>query len=184
LKPSRARTFRIEGDVDEAIVKLAEEDRASLSQVANRALKRYVEWDRAPATRGLVSVPSMLLVRLMAELSEAKAYELGRWAGKELFLPNVTAGYPAMSLERAEKMMRMLGSYGGRFTFDHAVEGEKHIFTMGQKMGRNWSAYYAGAIETVFEGYLGKAMKRTVTDNMCVLEFKAPEARGKGRPPA
>jgi len=173
LKQSRARTFRIEADVDEAIVKLAKEDRASLSQIANRALKRYVEWDRAPTTKGLVSVPSMLLVRLMAEVSEGKAYELGRWAGRELFFPNVTAGFPTLSLERADKMVRMLGAYSARFTFDHAVEGEKHIITLGQKMGRNWSAYYAGAMETIYERFLGKATKRTVSDNMCVLEFKA-----------
>jgi hypothetical protein len=173
LKQRRARTFRIEADVDDAIVSLAKEDRASLSQIANRALKRYVEWDRAPTNRGLVSVPSMLLARLMAELSEGKAHELGRWAGKELFLPNVMAGYPTMSLERTEKMVRMLGTYGGRFTFDHGVEGGKHIFTVGQKMGRNWSAYYAGALETIFERFLGKAIKRTLSDNMCVLEFKA-----------
>ena len=173
MKQSRARTFRLEADVDEAIAGLAKEDRASLSQIANRALKRYVEWDRAPTNRGLVSVPSRLLVRLMAELGEEKAYELGRWAGKELFLPNVMAGYPTISLERAEKMMRMLGSYGGRFTFDHGVEGGKHVFTMGQKMGRNWSVYYAGALEAIFERFLGKAPKKTISDNMCVVEFKA-----------
>ena len=159
--------------MDDAIVKLAREDRTSVSQIANRALKRYVEWDRAPTNRGIVSVPSMLLVRLMDELSEGKAHELGLWAGKELFLPNVMAGYPTMSLERAEKMVRMLGTYGGRFTFDHAVEGGKHVFTMGQKMGRNWSAYYAGALEVIFEKFLGKAIRKTISNNICVIEFKA-----------
>jgi len=173
MKQTRARTFRIEEDVDDAIVGIAKQDRASLSQIANRALRRYVEWDTAPTTRGLVSVPSSLLVKLMAELSEGRAYELGRWAGKELFLPNVTAGYPAVSLEMAEKMVRMLGTYGARFTFDHKVEIGKHVFALGQRMGRNWSAYYAGALEAIFEGFLGKAIKKTVSDNICVVEFKS-----------
>jgi hypothetical protein len=172
LKQSRARTLRFEADLDDAIERLAKEDRVSLSQVANRALRRYIEWDRAPTNRGMVSVPSMLLVKLMAELSEEKALELGRWAGKELFLPNLKAGYPSLSFERAEQMMRNLGSYGGRFTFDHGVEGGRHVITMGQKMGRNWSAYYAGALETIFERFLGKATKAMVSDNMCVVEFK------------
>lgn len=177
MKQSRARTFRLEADVDDAIVRLAAEDRASLSQIANRALKRYVEWDRAPSNRGLVSVPSMLLVKLMAELNEGKAHELGRWAGNELFVPNVMAGYPTLTLERAEKSIRMLGTYGGRFTFDHAIEGGTHVFTIGQKMGRNWSAYYAGAIEVVFERFLGKAIRKTLSDNICVVEFKEPPSR-------
>lgn len=173
MKQSRARTFRLEADVDEAIARLAMEDRASVSQIANRALKKYVEWDRAPTNRGLISVPSMLLVRLMAELNEERAHELGRWAGKELFLPNIMAGYPTMSLERAEKSIRMLGTYGGRFTFDHASEGGKHVFTIGQKMGRNWSAYYAGALEVIFERFLGRATRKTFSENMCVVEFRA-----------
>lgn len=172
MKPSRARTFRVDADVDDAIVKLAREDRSSVSQVANKALRRYVEWDRAPTTSGFVSVPSMLLVKLMAELKEERARELGRWAGKQLFLPNVKAGNPTMSLERAEDNMRMLGDYGRRFTFDHGVEGGKHVFTIGQKLGRNWSEYYAGSLESILENFLGKPMKVTVSDNMCVVEFR------------
>ena len=172
MKKSRARTFRLEADVDEAIVRLAGEDRASVSQLANRALRRYVEWDRAPTTSGFVSVPSMLLVKLMAELKEERSHELGRWAGKELFMPNVKAGNPTMSVERAENNVRMLGDYGRRFTFDHGVEGGKHVFTIGQKMGRNWSAYYAGSLESIFEGFLGKPIKVTMSDNMCVVEFR------------
>jgi hypothetical protein len=171
MKPSRARTFRIETDVGNAIERIAKEERVSLNQVANRALKRYVEWERAPSNRGLVSVPSLLLVKLMADQSETRARELGRWAGRELFLPNLKAMHPTLSLERAEGMMRMLGSYGGRFTFDITVEGKKRIITIGQKMGRNWSLYYAGALETIFEKLLGKILRETVSENMCVVEF-------------
>jgi len=172
MKKSKVRTFRLEADVDDDIARLAREDRVSLNQIANKALRRYVEWDRAPTNRGLVSVPSLLLVKLMSELSEQRAHELGRWAGEELFLPNLKAGYPIVSLERAEKLMKMLGTYGGRFTFDHQLESGKHVFTMGQKLGRNWSAYYAGALETIFERFLGKAVREAVTDNMSIVEFK------------
>jgi len=172
LKPSRARSFRIESDVDDAIARLAREDRVSVSQLANRAMRRYVEWDTAPTNRGLVSVPSMLLVKLMAELSEERAHELGKWAGKELFLPNLKIGYPTASLEQAESLVRNLGTYGGRFTFDHLIQEGKHVFTLGQRMGRNWSAYYAGALEMIFGKFLGKASRLTVSHNMCVVEFR------------
>lgn len=176
MKQNRARTLRIEADVDDAVTKLAMEDRVSVSQIANRALRKYVEWDRAPTNRGMVSVPSMLLAKLMAEVSSDRAVELGKWAGKELFLPNLKAGSPTMSLEKAEEYMRMLAGYGGRFTFDHDAEGDRHVLTIGQRMGKNWSAYYAGALETIFERFLGKITKVTLSDNMCVVEFagKAP----------
>ena len=171
MKPGRARTFRLDADLDDAIDKIARDERQSLNQVANKAFRRFVEWDKAPTNRGLVSVPSMLLVKLMDAQTEEKAHELGRWAGRELFLPNIKAGYPKLSLERVEKMIRMLGEYGGRFTIDHRVDGEKHIITVGQRMGRNWSVYYAGAMEAVFEGFLGRKHTATVSDNLCVIEF-------------
>jgi hypothetical protein len=179
LKRSRARTFRVEKDTDDAIEKIAKEERVSLNQVANRALRKYVEWDKAPANRSLVSVPSLLLVKLMAEQTEAKAHELGRWAGRELFLPNLKAGHPTPSIESAVAMMRMLGTYGGRFTFDHIVEQRKHIMTIGQKMGKNWSVYYAGALETIFEKLLGRMLRETVSENMCVVEFEASGPAGR-----
>jgi hypothetical protein len=172
MRPSRARTFRIETDVGNAVEKIAREERVSLNQVANRALRRYVEWEKAPSTRGLVSVPSLLLVKLMAGQSEAKAHELGRWAGRELFLPNMRTTYPTLSLESAESMMKMLGTYGGRFTFDHTKEGGKHVMTIGQKMGKNWSQYYAGALEAIFAKLLGKILRETISENMCVVEFE------------
>jgi hypothetical protein len=172
LKQSRARTFRLDADLDDSIERLASEDRVSVSHLANRALRRYVEWDRARTTEGFVSVPSMLLVKLMAELSEERAHDLGRWAGKQLFLPNLRAGYANLSFEKAENSMRMLGDYGRRFTFEHGFEEGMHTFTIGQKMGRNWSAYYAGSLESIFEGFLGRAVKVTLSDNMCVVQFK------------
>jgi len=172
MRRSRARTFRLEADLDDAIEEISKNERVSLNQVANKALKRYVEWDMAPSNRGLVSVPSMLLVKLMAAQSEEKARALGKWAGRELFLPNLQAGHPTGSLEDAERLMRMLAAYGSRFTFDHSIGRGKHIMTIGQKMGRNWSAYYAGALETIFERFLGKPLRATMTDNMCVVEFR------------
>ena len=173
MKRNKARTFRVETDIDEAIARIAKEERISQSQVVNKALRKYVEWDRAPSNRGLVSVPSLLLVKLMGEQSEEKAREMGRWAGRELFLPNLLAGNPTASVESAEKLMKNLGAYGGRFTFEHTVKGRKQIMVIGQKMGRNWSAYYAGALEAIFGKLLGRVLTETISDNLCVIEFES-----------
>lgn len=171
MKRSHARTFRIETDVDEAIERIARDERLSRNQVANKALRKYVEWDRALSTRGLVSVPSLLLVKLMAEQSEEKAREMGRWAGRELFLPNLLAENATVSVESAEKLMKNLGAYGGRFSFEHTLKGRKHLMVIGQKLGRNWSMYYAGALEAIFEKHLGPVLRETISENMCVIEF-------------
>ena len=173
MKRYRARTFRVETDIDEAIERIAKEERLSHSQVVNKALRKFVEWDSAQSTRGLVSVPSLLLVRLMNDKTEEKAREIGRWAGKELFLPNLLAGNATASVESSERLMKNLGAYGGRFTFEHIVKDRKHIMVIGQKMGRNWSAYYAGALEAIFEKLLGKVLRETISDNMCVIEFES-----------
>lgn len=45
---------------------------------------------------------------------------------------------------------------------------EKHVLTKGQKTGRNWSAYYSGALETIFTRFLCEM----VSNKICVVEFR------------
>jgi len=66
----------------------------------------------------------------------------------------------------------MLDSYGGRFGFDHKVTGNKHVVTIIQPMGENWSAYYAGSLEGILGDYFRKRLEITVTSTMCVCEFE------------
>jgi len=169
---TNTRTLRIEEDLDEEIQRIAKKERASINQVANRALRRYVEWDSASSTRGLVSVPSALLEKLMESKTPAEARKLGRWAGTELFIPNTKAQFARVTVDTALRNFKMLSVYGGRFGFDHSLADGKHRILIRQALGPAWTSYYAGALEGVFEEFLGKKTKIRVTGDSCLCEFE------------
>ncbi|HXW37233.1 MAG TPA: hypothetical protein VEJ36_04955 [Nitrososphaerales archaeon] len=169
---SITRTLRIDEDLDEEIQRISRKDRLSINQVANRALRRFVEWDAAVSTRSLVSVPSKLLVKLMETQTKAGARELGRWAALELFVPNLKAQFASFTLDSAIEGMSRLSAYGGRFEFDHTLSEGNHVIMLRQPFGAKWSEYYAGALEGVFGTALGKKVKLKVTDDICLFEFQ------------
>ena len=43
---------------------------------------------------------------------------------------------------------------------------EKHVLTKGQKTGRNWSAYYSGAHETIFTRFLWRTIREMVSKKL------------------
>ena len=159
-------------EIDKEIERIAKKERISVNRVANRALRRFVDWDNAASTRGMVSVPSRVLVKLMESKTTSEARELGRWAGTQLFIPNLKAQFATPTLDQALSAVRMLDSYGGRFGFDHKAAGKKHIVTIVQPMGENWSAYYAGCLEGIFGDYFKKHPRISVKSTMCVCEFE------------
>ena len=151
---------------------MAEKERTSVSAAVNKALQKFVDWDRANATRGMVSVPSKLLNRLMSEQSPEEARKLGRWAGSQLFIPNMKAQYTTVTTEVAVRGMSMLSSYGGRFEFDHRLTGRTHLILIRHSLGRNWSSYYAGALESILGEFLKKKLKLRVTADLCLCQFE------------
>ena len=169
---SSTRTFRVENSIYDAIQELARKERVSVNLVANRALRRFVEWDASGSTRGLVSIPRELLVKLMDSIGPAKARELGNWAGTALFLPNMKYLSATVSIPVALSGIRMLSQYGSRFGFDHSQQGRKHIVMIRHSMGRSWSAYYAGTLDAIFRDFFGKKLKMKISAEMCVCEFE------------
>ena len=169
---ARTRTFRIDGDLDDAIQQLAEKERSSVSALVNKALQRYVDWDRANATRGMVSVPAKVLNRLMSERTPEESRKLGRWAGSQLFIPNMRAQYATVTTEIAVRGISMLSSYGGRFEFDHKLTGRTHVILIRHSLGPNWSSYYAGTLESIFGDFLKKKLKMRVTGELCICQFE------------
>jgi hypothetical protein len=169
---ARTRTIRIDNDLDDAIEQLAGKERSSVNAVVNKALQRFVDWDRANATKGMVSVPSKLLYRLMGERTPEEARKMGRWAGSQLFVPNMRAQYTTVTTEVAVRGMSMLSSYGGRFEFDHRLRGKTHVILIRHSLGPNWSSYYAGALESIFGEVLKKKLKLRVTADLCICQFE------------
>jgi hypothetical protein len=204
-KPSRrakSKTFTLHLDTD-TILRLAteaEQQDLSVNVIANRALRKYVEWEVVSERFQVVSTFSSLLTKLMTWVPEEEARELGKSQWRHEWRTVATSYYRENGIEPRIRILELFGRYGRRFHFDQATIGSTRILTLLHGMGRKWSLFYEGMLEAMLsealegEGTLEtmlseslegktKRFSLTSTDNQVVAEI-AMDPLKSSRPPA
>jgi hypothetical protein len=130
---------------------LSEKERISVNAIADKALRRYVEYDVLAEKFGLITVSKALLKTLFALMTEEQARELGRKSGQEAGPVFVTFWYKKFDLENTIKALgKVTSEYGRNFSFDSSFDGKTHVLVMRHESGRNASAYYGESVKAVF----------------------------------
>ncbi len=150
-RPSQNRSFRLDRDTIENLRALSEKERVNVNVLANKALRRYVEYD-VPAERfGLLTISKGLLKALFALTTEEQARELGRKSGHEAGPAFVTFWYKKFDLENTIKAIgKVMSEYGRTLSFDASFDGKTHVLVMRHETGKNASAYYAELVKAIF----------------------------------
>ena len=172
------RTFRLDQDVDEALKQISEEEGESVNVIANRTLRKFVEWDRPAEKIGMMPMSRQLLIRMMDTQTLDEARSLGSWVGIDIIEPEVRYLHAEMNLDSFIRLLDLLSRYSGRFRFDHTVAGKKHVMVIHHSMGPKWSAFYEGAGSRVLKELLHIDFVSSTTDELCSFEFTL---EGSGR---
>jgi len=192
-KPShraRSKTFTLHLDTDtiERLTTEAEQQGLSVNVIANRALRKYVEWEVLSERFQVASTFSSLLAKLMTWVPEEDARELGKSQWRHEWRTVAAYYYREHGLEPRIRILELFGRYGRRFHFDQATIGSTRILTLLHGMGRKWSLFYEGMLEAMLseslkgEGTLEtmlseslegevKRFSLTSTDNQVVAEI-------------
>ena len=173
---SVTRTLRLDEDLDAALEKIAEEKGESVNAVAERALRKLVEWDRLAESAGLVSVSPLTMGRLMELLTPEQARALGEFAGKEVMEPIITSKFGSITLDSVLKSIELFSRYMGRFDFIYSTEGTKRVVTIRHSGGINWSEFYRGAATSLFANALGITINPMLSEELVSIEFELPES--------
>ena len=174
-RKSVTRTLRLDEDLDEALEKLAEEKGESVNVVAERALRKLVEWDRLAEKAGLVSISPVTMGRLMELQTPEQARELGEFVGNEVLKPIIISRFGSVTLDSVLKTIELISRYMGRFDFIYSTEGTKRVVTVRHSGGIKWSEFYAGASVHLFSQTLGLATNPMITEELASIEFEMPE---------
>src|SRR6266571_1722658 len=89
-------------------------------------------------------------------------------------------------IEPGIRVLELFGRYGRRFYFDQATIGSTRILTLLHGLGRKWSLFYEGMLETMLSKSLEGDVKRfslTSTDNQVVAEISMDPLKNL-QPPA
>ena len=174
------RAFRLDEDLDEALRRASEEEGESVNVIANRILRRFVEWDRPAGKMGLMEISREELVKLIDAQSTDQARSLGAWVGIDILEPFVRYLHPTVNLGTFIDSLELLARYSNRFEFDHTVEEKKHMLVIRHSMGAKWSAFYEGAASSMLRDLLHINFESSTTDELCSFKFEL-EAEGHGR---
>jgi len=165
------RTFRLDQAVDEALKRISEEEGESVNVIANRTLRKFVEWDRTAEKIGMMQISRQELINMMDTQTVDEARTLGSGVGIDILEPQVRYLHAEMNLDTVVRFIDLFARYSGRFKFDHTVVGKKHVMVISHSMGPKWSAFYEGAGTKVLKELLHIDVITRATDELCSFEF-------------
>ena len=182
-KGSVTRSVRIEKDADERLRQLASQGDTSVNTLVNRALRKFVEWDAYGEKFGFITMPAVILVKLMDCLTEEEAQALGAWAGKNLLKEYITFWFTEVTPETLlEGFPKLMSKYGRAFAYEELVEDDRRVIILKHSSGPRWSTFYEEAMKTAFRDLLQREARVEKSDNQVVVRFRMSEERVKYLP--
>src|SRR5437763_1468659 len=110
--------------------KEADQQGVSVSVIANRALRKYVEWDVVSERFRVASTFCALLVKLMMWVPEEHVRELGKSQWLHEWRTVATSYYREHGIVPRIRVLELFGRYGRMFHFDQATTGSTRILTL------------------------------------------------------
>jgi hypothetical protein len=170
---SVTRTLRLDEDVEAGIVEMAEREQFSFNLLANRALRKLVEWEDKAGKFGFIQVPTSIVEKVFKILSDEEARELGREAGTNTLPEMVLFWFKKFTPETALKTLEMIGHYGNSFRLQYTLDGETDTVVLKHDRGPRVSAFYAELLESLFKP-MGAKVQTKETEGQIVANIIRP----------
>ena len=170
---SVTRTLRLDEDVEAGIVEMAEREQFSFNLLANRALRKLVEWEDKAGKFGFIQVPTSLVEKVFSILTDEEARELGGEAGANTIPEMVLFWFKKFNPENALKALEMIGSYGNAFRLQYTIDGETDTVVLKHDRGPRVSAFYGEMFQSLFKP-MGARVEIHETDGQVVATITRP----------
>jgi hypothetical protein len=170
---SVTRTLRLDEDVEAGIVEMAEREKFSFNLLANRSLRKLVEWEDKASKFGFIQVPTSIVEKVFSILTDEEARELGKEAGTNTLPEMVLFWFKKFNPETALKAMEMIGSYGNAFRLQYTLDGETDTVVLKHDRGPRVSAFYAELFGSLFKA-MGAKVETHETDGQVVATITRP----------
>lgn len=167
------RTLRIDEDVEARVVAMAERDHLSFNLLANRALRKLVEWEDKADKFGFIHVATATVERVFSTFSDQEARDLGRQSGTNLLPEMVLFWFKKLDRNTAVKILELIGAYGKWFRIERTIDGRSEIVVLKHDRGPLVSAYHAELVKSLF-GSLGAVVETQETDGQVVANIMYP----------
>jgi predicted transcriptional regulator len=151
LRRIETRTFRIDTDVSEQLDDLAQKEKVRVNVIANRSLRKYVEYDAYAEKFGLVTISKGLLKTFFSLITDEQARILGKKSGEHEGVALITFWFKDFNLENVIKSFdRVASRYNHNFEFEFSHDGQAYVAILRHDCGPRASVFYAEFVKSVF----------------------------------
>src|SRR2546428_11872675 len=174
-RKTTTRAFRIDETVDRQLREWAEREGVSVSFLANKALRRLVEWDMYADRFGFISMPREALSRMIELLSEDEVRDLGRWAGEDVYRAFTTFMFKHLDLETVlEVIPKPSSRYTRAFEYEEKRDGSRTVIVLRHGSGHKYSLFYEEMARALFAALGGRGIRTEPQEYAVVLELSNP----------
>lgn len=160
-------TFRYPSRLIKELEAEAQEKEISVNVLTKQILEKFVRWDRAAKTIGMVQIPMELLSTVGHELKGEMMMSMVDVLHSRLkdWVMYMKGGYDLKRvIETLEDYMRASG-----MSSDHRVEGDLHHFVIQHNLGIQWSLFAELLLKKIiYEFFPQKVIKFRTTENTIV----------------
>ena len=165
------RTFAIDPEISEKIDDLSGGHPLEANLLANKALRRYIDWGRFVDSFKLVTIDPRLLKLFWSHLTADEAREIGLQNGKSAVVDFIMYYFHKFDLESVLKVFRIIGAeYCNVYVYSEFGDESNRTIVLRHGMGRSASAYYGASLQALCNR-LGLEMELEESDDQLVCKI-------------
>ena len=169
------RTFAIEPEVSEKIDDLVEGHTLEANLLANKALRRYIEWGRFVDGFKLVTIDPGLLKLFWSRITVDEARELGTKNGNSTVVEFILYYFRKFDLDALLKTFRVIGAeYSNVYVYSEFGDDTDRTIILRHGMGTSASAFYGASLKALCDR-LGEAVELDENDDQVVCKIRGLE---------
>lgn len=161
-KKTVLRTIRLSKELDDALQKDAKENDTSVNTIINKALTKYVQWDRLASKFGFVTLSAEAFKDILEQCSEDKIISIATKLGQSAPMRLSMLWFKKTSLETAVKSLDLFSKYTGLGKAEFEIKSGRGIITIHHNLGIKWSVY----LKHMLCAYVNTALKVEAECNM------------------
>ena len=155
-KRTVVRTLRIDEDVDEALCQEANRQEVSINVMANRALRKWADFDSFVARYNALGISSQIFASIIDEVPKERLLAIGEMTGAKL--PRMLfdlVGRPTNCKTVTNYFFKqVLSKYDRWYEYESHMKGGSEKFVVRHNFGLKWSFFLKGYIEATMKSCL------------------------------
>jgi hypothetical protein len=172
---STLRTVRISNEVAEALDRVAEEHGITFNALANKIMKKYVDFDQFAEKLNFVTLPRETLKSIIQRVDDPVIQEIGTLTGERVPAEVIFYFYKELSVSTFIRHLRNMSKYYRIGEIEFGGTDRHTVIAVHHDMGLNWSLFLSCYLTQAAKRLTGVVPTCNIEEELIALHFELSE---------